>query len=89
LRGCLVVLSRQLLILQRKVENKCKDTSVEDQLRTDIYQGQFYNKEFAFALIETIKMLPQKLDAILLADIFQQIARLGAIHPVLKPSPSP
>jgi putative transposase len=31
---------------------------------------------------ETIKMLPQKPDDILLADIFQKIARLGAIHPV-------
>ncbi len=39
--------------------------------------------------IETIKMLPQKPDAILLADIFEQIARLGAIHPVLHPSASP
>ena len=39
--------------------------------------------------IETIKMLPGKPDAILLADIFQQIARLGAIHPVLQPSASP
>jgi putative transposase len=37
----------------------------------------------------TIKMLPEKPDAILLADIFQQIARLGAIHPVLQPSASP
>lgn len=35
---------------------------------------------------EIIKMLPQKPDAILLADIFQQIARLGAIHPVFRPS---
>lgn len=34
---------------------------------------------------ETIKMLPQKPDAILLADIFLQIARLGAIHPVFQP----
>jgi hypothetical protein len=175
-----------------------KDTSIEDNLRTDIYQGQFYNKEFAFALnvvvilktnlethaqahvilfstdlkqayatiikfyslrfqiefnfrdakqywgledfmnvketavtnaanlaffmvnfsyallqpfrqpnpdysildlkshyrgyryaSETIKMLPEKPDAILLADIFQQIARLGAIHPLLQPSASP
>jgi len=175
-----------------------KETSIEGNLRTDIYQGQFYNKEFAFALnvvillkthldtqaqahvilfstdleqdyakiiqfyslrfqiefnfrdakqywgledfmnvketavtnaanlsffmvnfsyallqpfrqtepeysildlkshyrgyryaIETIKMLPQKPDAILLADIFEQIARLGAIHPVLQPSASP
>jgi len=39
--------------------------------------------------IETIKMLPQKPDAILLADIFQQIARLGAIHPVFQPSADP
>jgi len=38
---------------------------------------------------ETIKMLPQKPDAILLADIFQQIARLGAIHSVLQPAASP
>jgi putative transposase len=38
---------------------------------------------------ETIKMLPEKPEAILMADIFQQIARLGAIHPVLKPSASP
>jgi hypothetical protein len=38
---------------------------------------------------ETIKMLPQKPDAILLADIFQKIARLGAIHPVFQPSASP
>lgn len=37
---------------------------------------------------ETIKMLPQKPDAILLADIFQQIARLGAIHPISQPSPA-
>jgi putative transposase len=38
---------------------------------------------------ETIKMLPQKPDAILLAEIFQQIARLGAIHPAFQPSASP
>ncbi len=38
---------------------------------------------------ETIKMLPQKPDAILLAEIFQQIARLGAIHPALQLSESP
>ena len=35
---------------------------------------------------ETIIMLPQKPDAILLADIIQQIARLGAIHPIFQPS---
>lgn len=38
---------------------------------------------------ETIKMLPQKPDPILLAHIFRQIARLGAIHPVFQPSASP
>ena len=38
---------------------------------------------------ETIKMLPQKPDAILLADIFQHIARLGAIHPTLQPAADP
>jgi putative transposase len=34
---------------------------------------------------ETIKMLPQKPDGILLAEIFQQLARLGAIHPLSQP----
>jgi putative transposase len=38
---------------------------------------------------ETIKMLPEKPDAILLADIFLQIARLGAIHPAFQPSAEP
>jgi len=36
--------------------------------------------------VETIKMLPEKPDAIILADIFEQIARLGMIHPALVPS---
>jgi putative transposase len=38
---------------------------------------------------ETIKMLLEKPDAILLADIFQQIAGLGAIHPLFRSVPSP
>jgi hypothetical protein len=38
---------------------------------------------------ETIKWLPQKPDPILLADIFLQIARLGAIHSLSQPSASP
>jgi DDE superfamily endonuclease len=38
---------------------------------------------------EAIKMFPQKPDPILLADIFLQIARLGAIHTVSQPSVSP
>lgn len=183
----------------RKLDAKyLKETSTEDNLRTDIYQGQFLNKEFAFALnvviilktnlktqaqahvilfstdleldyakiikfyslrfqiefnfrdakqywgledfmnvketavtnaanlslfmvnfsyallqpfrqinpdysvldlkshyrgyryaSETIKLLPEKPEAILLAKIFQQIARLGAIHSVTQPSASP
>lgn len=184
--------------VRRMNEKYLKETTIEGKLRTDIYQGQFYNKEFAFVLnvvivlktnletnsqahvilfstdleqtyntiikfyslrfqiefnfrdakqywaledfmnvkatavtnaanlslfmvnfsyalllpfrqhnldfsildlkshyrgrryaSETIKMLPQKPDAILLAEIFQQIARLGAIHSVLHPSASP
>ena len=38
---------------------------------------------------EIIKMLPEKPDAILLAEIFQQIARLGAIHPAFQPFADP
>ena len=38
---------------------------------------------------ETIKMLPEKPDAILLAEIFQQIARLGAIHTVSSTTDAP
>ncbi|MCC6300675.1 MAG: transposase [Anaerolineales bacterium] len=34
---------------------------------------------------ETIKLLPQKPDAILLTEIFQQIARLGMVHPTFEP----
>jgi putative transposase len=37
---------------------------------------------------ETIKLLPQKPDGILLAEIFEQIARLGMIHPVFQPVPT-
>ena len=47
-----------------------------------LYRGYKYASE-------TIKMLPQKPDAILLSDIFQQIARLGAIHTVFQPPASP
>jgi putative transposase len=34
---------------------------------------------------ETIKLLPQKPDGILLAEIFEQIARLGMVHPLVEP----
>ncbi len=39
--------------------------------------------------VETIKMLPQKPDANLLAHIFEHIARFGAIHPLSHPPPTP
>jgi hypothetical protein len=34
---------------------------------------------------ETIKLLPQKPEGILLAEIFEQIARLGMVHPAFQP----
>jgi putative transposase len=34
---------------------------------------------------ETIKLLPQKPDGFLLAQIFEQIARLGMVHPAFEP----
>jgi putative transposase len=34
---------------------------------------------------ETIKLLPEKPEGILLAEIFQQIARLGMVHPAFEP----
>jgi putative transposase len=42
------------------------------------YRGHRY-------VAETIKMLPQKPDGILLSEIFQQIARLGMVHPTFVP----
>lgn len=35
---------------------------------------------------ETIKLLPRKPDGILLAEIFEQFARLGMVHPAFEPS---
>ena len=37
---------------------------------------------------ETIKLLPQKPDGILLAEMFEQIARLGMVHPAFAPVPT-
>jgi len=37
---------------------------------------------------ETIKLLPQKPDGILLAEIFEQIARLGMVHLAFEPIPA-
>ena len=36
--------------MSRILKQALKNTSTENNLRTDLYQGQFYNKEFAFAL---------------------------------------
>jgi len=46
-------------------------------------KAHFHGYRYA---IETIKLLPEKPEANLLADIFEQIARLGMIHPALEPS---
>ena len=73
----MVNFSHELLQSHRK---KNQDFSVLD-LKSS-YRG------FRYAC-ETIKMLPQKPDPILLANIFLQIARLGAIHPAFLPSESP
>ncbi len=63
------------VLLQRYQENN-PDFSVLD-LKSH-YRGCRYASE-------TIKLLPQKPDGILLAEIFEQIARLGMVHPVLMP----
>ena len=34
---------------------------------------------------EIIKLLPHKPDGILLAEIFEQIARMGMVHPTFQP----
>jgi len=65
--------------LLRSHRRKAPDFSVLDL--KSCYRGYRYSSEI-------IKMLPQKPEPILLADIFQQIARLGAIHPVSKPASS-
>lgn len=64
-------------ILLRRFQQTNPDFSILD-LKAH-YHGYRYT-------IETIKMLPEKPDDNLLADIFQQIARLGMIHPALEPS---
>jgi len=37
---------------------------------------------------EIIKLLPQKPEGILLAEIFEQMARLGMVHPIFEPVPA-
>jgi putative transposase len=45
-------------------------------------KSQYRGYRFA---AETIKLLPEKPEGILLAEIFQQIARLGMVHPAFEP----
>jgi hypothetical protein len=66
-------------VLLRRFQKSNPDFSILD-LKAH-YRGCRY-------VSETIKWLPQKPDAILLATIFEQIARLGMIHPALEPSPT-
>lgn len=66
-------------ILLRRFQQTNPDFSILD------LKAHFHGYRYA---VETIKMLPEKPDAILLADIFQQITRLGMIHPALEPSVS-
>jgi len=66
-------------ILLRRFQQTNPDFSILD------LKAHYHGYRYA---VETIKMLPEKPDAILLADIFQQIARLGMIHPTLEPSVS-
>ena len=63
------------ILLQRFRENN-PEFSILDL--KSYYRGCRY-------VTETIKLLPQKPDGILLAEIFEQIARLGMVHPVFKP----
>ena len=63
------------ILLQRYRENN-PEFSVLDL--KSLYRGCRYASE-------TIKLLPQKPDSILLAEIFEQIARLGMVHPVFDP----
>jgi len=66
-------------VLLRRFQQTNPDFSILD------LKAHYHGYRYA---VETIKMLPEKPDAILLADIFQQIARLGMIHPALEPSVS-
>lgn len=63
-------------ILLRRFRARNPDFSILD-LKSH-YRGCRY-------VSETIKLLPQKPDGILLAQIFEQIARLGMVHPAFEP----
>lgn len=66
-------------LLLRRFQEMNPDFSVLD-LKAH-YRGCRY-------VAETLKLLPQKPDTLLLAAVFDQIARLGMIHPAVEPSPT-
>jgi putative transposase len=67
-------------VLSQPFRDQNPDYSILD-LKSN-YRGRRY-------VSEIIKMLPKKPDDILLADIFEQIAQMGAIHSSLQPADSP
>jgi len=67
-------------VLSQPFRDQNPDYSILD-LKSN-YRGRRY-------VSEIIKMLPKKPDGILLADIFEQIAQMGAIHPSLQPADCP
>ena len=67
-------------VLSQPFRDQNPDYSILD-LKSN-YRGYRY-------VSEIIKMLPKKPDAILLANIFEQIACMGAIHPLVQPPDSP
>lgn len=67
-------------VLLRQHRKKNPEFSVLD-LKSH-YRGHRY-------VTETIKLLPRKPEGILLAEIFQQIARLGMVHPAFEPVSTP
>ncbi len=64
-------------VLLRRFQRNNPDFSILD------LKAHYHGYRYA---VETIKMLPEIPDAIILADIFEQIARLGMIYPALEPS---
>jgi putative transposase len=66
-------------VLLRRFQQTNPDFSILD------LKAHYHGYRYA---LETIKMLPEKPEANLLTDIFEQIARLGMIHPAFEPAVS-
>jgi putative transposase len=66
-------------ILLRRFQQTNPDFSILD------LKAHYHGYRYA---VETIKLLPEKPEANLLTDIFEQIARLGMIHPPFEPAVS-